>query len=815
MRRSTISALRCFGILTAGHHNKGVTMIRAGQRLAACVLMLSAATAIPYAPPAQAQQEEETQAQSESSGIEEIVVRARRREERLVDTPVSVTALDASALRNSTITEMRELSTFVPNLRFQTGQNPNQAQVFIRGVGQGDPGQVSSEPGVGIYVDEVYLARAQASVLDLVDVGQLEVLRGPQGTLFGKNTVGGALLVTSVKPDDELEGSILLRPGNYNKIDTRASLNVPIDWGYLEDRLYSRFTFASFYDEGYMENVLRDEHWSDRNTVAFQGALRFLPLDELTIDVTGNYSKSHARPRGGQCRFFNPDASGLALAPAEFVEECMRSGSFGSKKFEADTPSISKLESSGVWGTIQWDLGDVSFFDSLALKSITAYREQNEGTGQDMDFTSVFLGADFRDGRDLVLDDGLVLPSEPLDASQVSQEVQLNGTAWDDRVNFVSGVYYLADEATRGQAVSFLPDFPTVGGTFWNRSEIDNWSIALFGQASVDVFEWMSLTAGLRWTREEKEASLFDFEPATDRIRADAEESKSFSAWTPMASIALRLPEDHMPDQLDSLMGYFTYSQGYKSGGFNLRPLPMEPGQLEPYDEEELDSFEIGFKTIAFDQRLTFNTSLFISDYEDIQVLTIQSVDVGGEVPVAFPLTENAASADVMGAEFELALMPIEGLRIDANAALLDSEYGEYDGVSDFTGDPINRKGEGFNNVPDYSAFAAAQYTWEFYSSQLDWLSGALTPRIEWQLTGAIHYQGPELVTGRQDAYNLLNARLGYVFNDDRTEIALWGRNLTDENYFNGSLPITAFGYNVQLRGRPLTFGAEISHRFF
>ncbi len=791
-------------------------MSRVASQWALGVFALSAVCALPWESHAQAQADDDARESTQPRAIEEIVVQARRREERLADTPVSVTALSATALRQSTITEMTELSGFVPNLQVITGQNPNQAQVFIRGVGQGDPGQISSDPGVGIYVDGVYLARAQASVLDLVDVGQIEVLRGPQGTLFGKNTAGGALLVSSVKPDEELEGSVLLRPGNYNKIDTRATLNVPIDWGFLEDRLYSRFTFASFYDEGYMKNEFRDDRWSDRNTIAFQGSLRFLPVDDVTIDATGYYSKSHQRPRGGHCTFFNPDATGLVLAPADFVQECMQSGVDGPHTFEADFPSISKLESSGVWGTIQWDIGDAAFLENLSIKSITAYRAQNEATGQDLDFTAVPLGIDLRDGRDIVLDDGTVLPSAPLDASQVSQEVQLGGTAWEDRINFVSGVYYLSDEATRGQAVSFLPAFPGVGGTFWNDSEIDNWSIAIFGQATVDVFDWLSLTGGLRWSDEHKEASLFQIQPTIPQIDSDGTtQDASFSAWTPMASVALHLPEEHMPDLLDSLMGYFTYAQGFKSGGFNLRPFPGQPDQLEPYDQEDLESYEIGFKSVAWEERLTFNTSLFYSKYDDIQVLTIREVDTGGPVRVPFPLTENAASADVMGAELELSVIPIDGLRIDANAALLDTEYGEYEGVSDLDGEPINRKGEGFNSVPDYTAFVAAQYTWELYPSRHEWLGGSITPRLEWQLTGAIHYQGPELASGRQDAFSLLNARLGYQFNDGRTEIALWGRNLTDENYFNGSIPVSAFGYNVQFVAPPLTFGAEISHRFF
>lgn len=747
-----------------------------------------------------------------SNQVEEIVVSARRRDELLEDTPVSVTALSETALRESNITQMTNLNGIVPNLQFQAGGgNPNLAQVFIRGVGQVDSDQLSADPGVGVYVDGVYLARAQGTVLDVVDVAQLEVLRGPQGTLFGKNTAGGALNITTVKPSEEFQGFVLLRPGNFGQIDTRITLNVPISVGFLEDRVFTRVTFASFLNRGFSFNQYDNEYWSDRSSQAVQGSIRVLPHDDWTIDVTANYSKSHQRQFGAKCTAFLE--TGLQNLVPGFREACRESQQLPQYQFKADIPGMADLQSYGVWSTIQWDIGPQWVFDDLTFKSITAYRAQEEAFRRDMDMTQTNLGSQTSTGEDVFINDELSIPSAPLLAHQISQEFQLNGTAWEDRINFVTGVYYLTDKATKTTATAFVPNGPALGGVFWAAQDLDNSSFAVFGQGTVEILEWMNLTGGVRWTREDKEASLLDVEPLV-RVRADATESQAFEAWTPMASLALRLPEEHMPDWMDHLMGYFTYSKGFKSGGFNLRPIPEREDELEPYQPENLNSFEVGFKSIFWDRRLTFNTSLFYSDYDNIQVLTVTTIDTGGFVPTVVPLTQNAATATVKGAEFEALLMPFEGMRIQANGALLDTEYGDYEGVSDLTGLEINRKGETFSNVPPYSAFVAAQYSFEVDGTLSDWMRGWLTPRIEGVLTGPIHYQGPELPSAKQGAFGLLNARLAYDFNDDRSQVALWGRNLTDEEYFNSSIPVTAFGYNLPFWAAPRTFGAELTHRF-
>ena len=219
--------------------------------------------------------------------VEEIVVSARRRAELLEETPVSVTALGENQIRESTITRINQITQLVPNLQFDTAAGTSTtARVFVRGVGINDT-IMTNQPGVGIYIDGVYMARAAGSVLDVVDFAQIEVLRGPQGTLFGKNTAGGAINITTVKPSEELSGWALVRPGNLGRIDSRAVLNLPL----LDDRVLSRWSFASLKNRGYTFNEFRDEYWSNQNSINFQGALRFQLVDDLLIDVSGNYAR--------------------------------------------------------------------------------------------------------------------------------------------------------------------------------------------------------------------------------------------------------------------------------------------------------------------------------------------------------------------------------------------------------------------------------------------------------------------------------------------------------------------------------------------
>ena len=752
--------------------------------------------------------------------IEEIVVRARRREELLEDTPVSVAALGETAIRESTITRLNQITELVPNLQFDTAAGTSTtARVYIRGVGINDT-IMTNQPGVGIYVDGVYMARAAGSVLDVVDFEQVEVLRGPQGTLFGKNTAGGAVNITTVKPGPELEGWALVRPGNIGQIDTRAVLNLPL----LEDTLYSRLSFASLQNRGYAYNAYLDEYWSNQNSLNFQGALRWTPLPDLTVDISGNYTRNHARPRGASCVFVRQVPT-LDLEPG-FADDCRASEAAAPDPFYKDVDGLQDLEAYGVWGTIEWNREDLGPIDSLTLKSITAWRRQVDSTRRDFDATQTGLIAINIAGGPRALD------GDPFESEQISQEIQVNGYALEERLSWVSGFYYLSDDARElsGTEVFYQTPFFIPGSSSVADREVDNYTIGVFGQATYDVFDWMGLTAGVRWTRDSQGYRIFNYnvtsldqpkggpiDPAN--VTQDTDDREAFEAWTPMASLSMVLPEDLSPDVLDHLLGYFTYSTGFKGGGFNARTgSGFAPDTPPPtFDPENVRSYELGLKTVWFGRRLVANASLFIADYEDMQVLTLRSIPCATpEDPTCIQIqaiNANAARAKVKGAEFEFNATPIGGLQLTWNVGLLHSRFEEYLSTSLIDDSPLDRSGESFNNVPDFTTLLAAQYSFPL-ENDAAWLSGWFTPRVEWYYRSAVHLTGPELASSQQPGVGLLNARFSYDFMDDRAQVALWGRNLTDQRYKTDSLPVTVLGFDNVYYAPGRTFGAELSYRF-
>lgn len=735
------------------------------------------------------------------TAIEEIVVSARRRAELLEETPLSVTALGDRTLREAGVTRLDDIQSLVPNLQFLPGTDNQATNIIIRGIGTSVPGVVSFDPGVGIYVDGVFLPRAEGQLLDMIDVEQIEVLRGPQGTLFGKNTVGGAINMTTMKPGEEFGGFVLLRPGNQGSLFSRAVLNVPVSAGWFEDKLFLRLAMSTTNSDGYVWNREQERFYGNRNSLGLLGSVRFLPVEDLTVDVSGTWSRDHNQGRGGQCVFVQETALGSILPG--FYDACRRSEPFAVATNESQ---ISDLTSYGVWGTIAWDVGEVGALDGLVVKSISSWRRQRQRARLDFDATE-FPAIKTSDAG------GSPTDGFPSQAKQVSTELQFTGRAWDDRVQFVTGGFGFWEDASDPQTLTLAPGF--IGLVNLNLRESDNWNWAIYGQATVDATDWMSLTGGLRYTEEKKgihasnrDPTMPDQPPAIDLTNAAI-----FSAWTPMGSIALRAPEDWIDTaRLDHLMTYFTYSRGFRGGGFD-GTLNPNIGELEPFAPEFLDSFEWGAKTIAFEQRATLNVSVFYGDYEDIQVSSIQD---DPDAPTGFIFTtQNAAKATIHGAEIELLALPLDGLQLNGSVGLLYSDYDEFIGVDNATGDPVDRAGQRFSGAPELQTHVAVQYSHAVDFGASGWLEGWVTPRFEWYYQSSMFLLGPEVPVATQPGYSLFHARLSYDFLDDRAQVALWGKNLTDTEYFDFALPsVSSFGTANLFFAQNRTYGGEISYRF-
>lgn len=743
----------------------------------------------------------------ERFAVEEIVVSARRRSERLEQTPVAVSALPESTLRTAGVTHLADIRQLVPSLNVAQDQ-AGRSQFFLRGVGT-PPGMLPGfafDPGVGVYLDGVYLPRAAGRLLDVVDVEQIEVLRGPQGTLFGKNTVGGAINITSAKPTDEIEGFVLVRPGNFGSIDTRVMLNAPVGPGALREKLFVRAAFGSSNRDGYVENRFRDETLSNLGSMAFLGTVRFVPTESLTFDLSGTWAKNRARQRGGECVVRTEGAFGSLVPPdpetgETFFDACRASQPF---EVESNVASLLDSESWGTWLDARWDADVSGPLDRLSVRSLTAWHEQQFRARFDIDMTRFFLARHAEVG-------GTPGNGGPRDQRQVSQEIQVSGSAFDGRLPFVAGAFFQWEDGGIEADLWALPQAVNIRAR--NRIAIDNWTWALFGQTTWDATDWLSLTAGVRYTEEEREVDQEWTTPFEnpDPVFADSAEATN-GAWTPTATLAATVPPDLLPDAfVDHAMAYFGYARGFRGGGFDAIIAPTPPEEISPVRPEYLDSFELGFKTTAADERLFLNLALYQSLYEDMQVQTIVA-STNAFDPRTVVL--NAADSRIRGFEMEAMALPIAGLRIEASMSLLHGRYTSFESISAATGLPVDRAGEKLPYVPDIQSHVAVQYSFPVAFEGPVWLHGWLTPRFEWYHQSEVMYVAPEVPLGTQPAYDLLHARVSYDFADDRAQVALWGKNLANEAYFDFAFNLLPAGTLTRYYQLPRTFGAELSWRF-
>ncbi|MFP6664642.1 MAG: TonB-dependent receptor [Deltaproteobacteria bacterium] len=747
--------------------------------------------------------------------IEEIVVQARRRDEFLEDTPISVTALDANTFVEAQITDFAEIQALVPNLQIDTGRSGNDAQISIRGVRPTEGGNAS----VGTYVDGVFIAGSLASVLNVGDIRQIEVLRGPQGTLFGKNTLAGAINITTARPAEELGASVWVRAGDYATVETRSSIDLPIAIGPLTDRVFTRFSFSTARTQGYTENLESGLHSNNANSLWFLGKVRALLTDDVELNLSGNWTRTKSRGAAGQCVLV-PEAAGsleglVRANSPDFYDQCAASGM---RDFRSPLNLLGNSEDYGLWGNLTWNLGAMGWLEDLNLKLIGSWREGEVRQRQDVDMTVsrvVNLTNVSFDG----------VEAAPLKTSQSLVEAHATGVAADGSLHFLLGAFAQWNDSDVAEIVaSMTPLLDQSGGFTVSPVAQRNHDWAFFGQASWDATEWLNLTTGLRYSSETRKltrTNIFPFgDGSTDQpvITAQGTGDVTYAQWTPMVSVSTTLPDELLGETpLDHLMGYATWARGFSAGGFNA-VIGSGTGTeaLIPYGPSLLDNYEIGLKTMAFDQRMTANLSLFFMDYDGIQVVQAKTIPVpGSDIPQTARLIENAASATMRGMELEFTIRPIDGLMVMWNAGVLDSSYGDYATTSELDSvTEINRKGESFGN-PAFTSYLAVQYSTPINLPGPSWLRGWLTPRVDWSYVGPRRVAPPEIPIGFLPHRNTVNARLSYDFLDDRAQVALWTRNLTDSAEYAGDGGTAGFfGYSVLYWTQPRTFGAEVSYRF-
>ncbi len=780
----------------------------------------------PWQAPLAAQEQPAEQAtETSDDAIAEIVVTARKREERLQEIPIAITAVSAEQLESRGAVDLSDMQGLAPNLTLKTGGGTSGATftpvISIRGIGQSDF-TINTDPGVGIYLDGVYLGRSVGSVLDLADVERVEVLRGPQGTLFGRNTIGGAISLVSKAPDmDELTGTVSLTGGSRDFYQARATLNIPVS-----DQLAVRLAGVARQRDGYVDALqYQDFKLGGEKLWAVRAALRWQPTSNLTIDLAvdhterrdppaatvglqlGDVSDAQSGPTGQVSNFFNRGVGPAATARVPWIStttpRCATDVAFRNSSLTcygnawlAGTRAtnsvwndlsgnkiepVAKLDLTGYMGTVTLDTGIGEF------KSITAYREFESTFYGDLDFTPFTIFAN---------------NNQPFNQQQFSQEVQLVGDALSGRLEYVLGLFYFQE--TGDQAVElyapgnipaplatslapFLPYFQTTLRT------IDNSSTAAFAQATFAVTERLKVTGGLRFTDERKDYMVSQVRSVGATETATGVQTTKI--WTPMVNIAWQAN--------DELLAYGTFSEGYRAGGFAARFATGLISPLPSYAPEYVTSYELGVKASLFDRRLTFNLAAFRMDYRDIQV-TATTPNLPGFVL-------NLANARFTGVEFEASAILGGGFVATGTAG-----YTHKDLTSVLPGTVSNGGTNAVVSITDTSRLPLP-----------DWqLSGQLQHRLKLANGGRIdslfdiRYESSDSNSVAnyaiivQKPFAEATARVAWTLPNDRLTLAVGARNLFDADYFTTKTISSASGSAYGTVARPREVYLQLNYRF-
>lgn len=683
--------------------------------------------------------------------LEEIVVTAERLEESLMAVPVSVSVASAQDLDRAGVDSTYDLPFLVPGLIFST--NTVIGQPYIRGVGS-DLLSAGAESSVAVYVDDVYRPRAVGSVLELFDVERVEVLKGPQGTLFGRNATGGVIHVLTRRPEPEFGSQLDFLYGNFDEIRVRGAVNAPL----VDDRVRVRLSGLGAWRDGYTKNLFLDDRIDDLALGAGRFQVEVRPRDDLTVLFSGDYSRQR------DTRFLAQKLiAPLAGSPAV--------GDFGGtvpddpRKVLFDTSPHADVEDWGVLGRVDWEL---SWAD---LVSLSAYRQSNYDEVIDLDATEIPL-----------------LENAPSEQSEsFSQELRLASTT-RGRFTWLAGIYYLYESARQRLELA-SPLLPPDGLQDVRLADLRADSVAVFGDVSYRVADSLSATVGLRYTYDRR---TNDFTQRVNGQMGEAfDEEEDWHAATP------RFVLEWFPYEWALLYG--SISRGYKAGGFNST-VP----QRSAFSPEYLWAYEVGAKASIFQERLALRFAGFYYDWNDVQLNVLDP-----EISVLFPVVTNAASADAKGLEIDADVTPIPALLLRLGTALLDATITDLDTIdpNDPTGDP-DQSGNPLPRAPDFSLHASAEYVFDLCG----W--GRLTPRIDYHYQTRVFFNVFGDRTWSQPSVGTTNLFLRYDDPSERFFVAGFARNVSDELYAQNKIRVDGQIGNQALWAAPRSYGLQVGGRF-
>lgn len=735
----------------------------------------------------------------ETAVIEEITVTAQRREENLQDSPIAITAFTEASLAERLITNIAKLADFTPNVMFDTTAPisglSNGAAVFIRGVGQLDFG-LTTDPGVGTYIDGVYSSRSVGGVLDVLDIERIEILRGSQGTLFGRNTIGGAINITTKRPAEAFGGMAEVTVGEFDRRDFKGSIDLPV-----AERFRAKFALSSKNRDGFVKRVSVGDKLGDENRLSARAAFLAQPSDDIELYATLDYSDIDEQSAGsvlaGITEFAGDPVQGLAPSSTWAYNQLFVPANPGAVPYApanfllpeddrtlATGPTGTRLESLGATLTFAWSLPWFEF------KSISSYREAD--------------GAFFRDPDNSPIQ--ITETSNPnYSHEQFSEEVQITGALVNERLQYVLGAYLFEEEGTDDVFVPIYGAIPTPDGLLGlplhinNFVVVDNSSRAVFGQGTFAATEQMAFTFGLRYTKDEKGfgyRQYISLDPAGTLFAvpllgdgSPGEVADEFDELNIRIGLDYRLNDDTLL--------YLTYADGFKSGGFNFRYVVPRQKPLA-FAPETLKSVEAGLKWQGLEDRLRINVAGFISEYKDVQ---IQLFETGGG-----PLTQNAGVADIAGLEVEIAFIPFHGLLLNAGFGYVDAKYDELNL-------PTTNVAQGVNldtrlpNTPKTTVNLSVEF-----SQPVRW--GSAAARLDYRYTDDLFNDAQNSPFLFQDAYHTLNASLTFSTAEDKWDFSVFGTNLTDERFITSGDSNFGLGFHEANYSRPREFGGTLRYRF-
>lgn len=747
-------------------------------------------------------QESTDSSQEENSAIEKILVTAQKRTQSVQEVPISISAFSGDMLEDMGLAETAQLGEYIPGLEIGNASGEgSQLIVFLRGAGLNDFNTNNAGP-IGIYSDEVYISSPALTAFQFFDTQRLEVLKGPQGTLYGRNTTGGAIKFVTNKPTEDFEAKGRLSYGNYDTAEIEAAVSGP-----LTESVSGRLAFIKSDSDGFVENLQDSSDIGAIDSLAYRGFLSF-DLDELQILV--NY---HGVKLDSQATNYVPLGATKLVPEGQFgdvidlntlspirtrcsnqetqANQCQNWSGYGAPDdpFTGNYNAVDNIDLDSKGGYIQMDYD----FGDFALTSVTAYDEVERFLPEETDgFPGNLLGITYG-----------------IESETFSQELRIVGET--KSTNWLAGAFYLSEDLNQDQTIDIFRDLrfltgglsdvtgllPIVNAQILNTQSIE--SYALFGQATYAVSESLNLTAGIRYTKEERDFSNLsriiggDVVLPPDFVLYDVPDLKTNSD-----AVSYRLAIDYQlaPNKLL----YGSISRGYKSGGFNGGFLSLNAEeaalQLQPYDPEFLTAYEIGFKSDLLNDRLRFNTAMFLNDFTDSQVFTLVRTDA---LPVQ--ILDNASDAEVIGLEFDITALLTDSLSVMLSGAFLDSELKNFQSNAgdDFSGNQIAR-------TPDTSISSILRY--EHFLGN----GAVITAQTSIAYKDDQFFSTENNPVVGQEAFTTVNARLSYESEDGMWKIAAFVTNLTDKAYTNSVVDLVDLGgIYIQTFAPPRQFGVELS----